>query len=181
MYASTAEQCRDAEVQALAGQIYDAHRSRLLAIAKRNSDSGEQAEEALQDAFISFIEHFDPKSDSPPLAWLTLTLKRRCWALYRLQRRGWQQRSERDGKRCSDAELLAGPSQRPDDLLDLAEEVVVIRSQLASLKPAERRALSLLALGYSYREIGQITGFSYTKTNRCLSEGRAALRSGVRG
>ena len=176
MYASTAKQQRRAEVQALAGQIYDAHRSRLLAIARRNCDSAEQAEEALQDAFVLFIDRFNPASEAPPLAWLTLTLKRRCWALYRLQRRGWRQRSERDGERCSDAELLGRPSQYPDDLLDLAEEVVVIRSQLAALNPAERRAISLLALGYSYREIGQITGWSYTKTNRCLAEGRAALR-----
>ncbi len=51
MYASTAEQRRDAQVQALAGQLYDAHRGRLLAIARRNCEGAEQAEEALQDAF----------------------------------------------------------------------------------------------------------------------------------
>ena len=51
-----------------------------------------------------------------------------------------------------------------------------MRSHLAKLKPSERRALSLLALGYSYREICEQTGWSYTKVNRCLAEGRAALR-----
>jgi RNA polymerase sigma factor (sigma-70 family) len=175
MYASSSEQQRRAQVQALAGQIYDAHRDRLLAIARRNSDGVEQAEEALQDAFTLFIEHFDTASGAPPLAWLTLTLKRRCWALYRLQRRSWQQCSESDGE-CSDTELLGGSSRHLDDLLDLAEEVASTRSRLAELKRDERRALSLLALGYSYREIGQITGWTYTKTNRCTAEGRAALR-----
>ncbi len=125
---------------------------------------------------ILFIEHFDPESDSPPLAWLTLTLKRRCWALYRLRRRSWQQRSERDGESCSDEELLGGSARHPDDLLDLAEEVVTTRSRLAELKRDERRALSLLALGYSYREICELTSWTYTKVNRCIAEGRAALR-----
>jgi len=44
------------------------------------------------------------------------------------------------------------------------------------LKRDERRALSLLAFGYSYREICEQTGWSYTKVNRCLAEGRATLR-----
>jgi RNA polymerase sigma factor (sigma-70 family) len=162
--------------QALAEQIYAAHRARLLAIARRNSASAEEAEEALQDALVLFIERFDPEGDSPPLAWLTLTLKRRCWALYRLQQQSWERRSSRDCDRCSDIKLLGGPNRDPDDLLDRGEEIAAIRDRLATLKRDERRALSLLAFGYSYREICKQTGWSYTKVNRCLAEGRAALR-----
>jgi DNA-directed RNA polymerase specialized sigma24 family protein len=33
-----------------------------------------------------------------------------------------------------------------------------------------------LALGYSYREIAERQGWTYTKVNRCVAEGRAALR-----
>jgi hypothetical protein len=44
------------------------------------------------------------------------------------------------------------------------------------LKPQEIRPLRLKAEGYSYREVCQITGWSYTKVNRCLTEGRQALR-----
>ena len=102
---------RSAEV--LAGRLYAAHRSRLLAIARRNSASSEEAEEALQDAFVLFIERFDPDGDAPPLAWLTLTLKRRCWELYRLQQRSWAQRSGRDCDRCSGAELLGVANRDP--------------------------------------------------------------------
>ena len=46
---------------------------------------------------------------------------------------------------------------------------------LAQLKPQEIRALQLKAEGYSYREICQLTGWTYTKVNRCLTEGRRAL------
>jgi hypothetical protein len=43
------------------------------------------------------------------------------------------------------------------------------------LKPQELRALLLRAEGYSYREICEITGWTYTKVNRCLTEGRRAF------
>ena len=59
----------------------------------------------------------------------------------------------------------------------MTERVEWVRAQLAELKPAERRALGLIGAGYSYREVGEITGWTYTKINRCLSEGRAALRA----
>jgi DNA-directed RNA polymerase specialized sigma24 family protein len=35
---------------------------------------------------------------------------------------------------------------------------------------------ALLGLGYSYREIMQITGWTYTKVNRCIRDGRTRLR-----
>jgi hypothetical protein len=43
---------------------------------------------------------------------------------------------------------------------------------LAQLKPDERTALLLKAEGYSYREIGQRQGWTYTKVNRAITEGR---------
>ena len=45
-----------------------------------------------------------------------------------------------------------------------------------ALKPDQRTALILLGLGCSYAEIGALRGWTYTKVNRCISEGRAALR-----
>ena len=71
-----AAKARRARAEAIAEQLYNEQRGRLLAIARRNSRSGEDAEEALQDAFILFIDHFKPGGEAPPLAWLTLTLKR---------------------------------------------------------------------------------------------------------
>jgi RNA polymerase sigma factor (sigma-70 family) len=154
----------------LAERLYAEQRSRLLAIARRNSASLEDAEEALQDAFILFIDHFEPDNGAPPLAWLTLTLKRRCWALYRHQRlRAARQRS-------GDAERLPDRGRLPDEIAEVSDSVAKVRHRLANLKPDERKALGLLALGYSYREICGLTGWTYTKVNRCISEGRASLR-----
>ena len=52
---------------------------------------------------------------------------------------------------------------------------------LGQLKPHEIRALVLKAEGYSYREICAITGWSYTKVNRLLTEGRRAFLRRVSG
>ena len=50
------------------------------------------------------------------------------------------------------------------------------RAAFEHLKPDQRLALLLLGLGYSYAEIAESCGWTTTKVNRCLSEGRAALR-----
>ena len=50
------------------------------------------------------------------------------------------------------------------------------RAKLAALKPDERRTLILIAAGHTYREVGEITSWSYTKINRSAAEGRARLR-----
>jgi RNA polymerase sigma factor (sigma-70 family) len=170
---------RRSRTQALAAHLYATHHRRLLAIGKRNSSSTEDAEEALHDAFILFIDHFDPDAGAPPLAWLTLTLKRRCWATYRRQHLLQQQQPlPSDDTTSSDAtnELL-DPSRLPDELAVAAANLSEARDKIKQLKDDERRALGLLAIGYSYREICQITGWTYTKVNRCISEGRTALRS----
>ena len=67
------------------------------------------------------------------------------------------------------------PGRGPEELAELAERVVLTRELLAQLKPQERRALGLKALGYSYAEIGELTGWTHTKINRCMAEGRKRL------
>ena len=52
---------------------------------------------------------------------------------------------------------------------------------LAALKADERLAIVLQAEGYSYAEICELCGWTYTKVNRCLAEGRARLRAAARG
>jgi hypothetical protein len=46
---------------------------------------------------------------------------------------------------------------------------------LQRLKPQELRALWLKAQGHSYSDIGEITGWTYTKVNRCITEGRRSF------
>ena len=67
----------------------------------------------------------------------------------------------------------AGPAER----VERREAIARSREALKTLKPAELKALTLLAEGYSYAEIGEMTGYSQTKVNRCLAEGRERFRA----
>jgi DNA-directed RNA polymerase specialized sigma24 family protein len=133
----------------------------------------------VNDAFTAFIDKFDPASGSPPLGWITLTLQRRCWAINRsrrLDRRGGQWVDRDSGEpRFSIADIPA-QTAGVEEAVERAEHVLEAHERLSALKPAERLALGLFAAGLSYKEIGEMNHWTYTKTNRCISEGRARLR-----
>lgn len=73
-------------------------------------------------------------------------------------------------------ERLQARGAETDERIERREDVARSREALQALKPAELRALTLLAAGFSYAEIGEITGFTHTKINRCLAEGRERFR-----
>ena len=54
----------------------------------------------------------------------------------------------------ADPRGFPGPAERAER----REEIARSREALKTLKPAELRALTLLAEGYSYAEIGELTG-----------------------
>ena len=68
---------------------------------------------------------------------------------------------------------LPGPSERATD----RERAHRALAALATLKRDEARALVLQAAGRTYAEIEAETGWSHTKVNRALTEGRAAFRT----
>jgi RNA polymerase sigma factor (sigma-70 family) len=165
-----------AEARELAVELYRDHRGYLLRIARSNTGSAAVAEEALQEAFISFLRSFDPGRGAPPIAWLTLTLKRECGR--RQGREKWDRRAGQEREWGEDVPgfvLESIPSRATGPEERIAERDHAQR-QLAHLKPDERTGLGLQAAGFSYKEIAARRGWTYTKTNRCVSEGRAALR-----
>jgi DNA-directed RNA polymerase specialized sigma24 family protein len=177
MYAEGTEQRRRTAVQSLAEQLYRERRRYLLNIARRNAATEADAEEALQETFASFLLAYDPDGGAPALAWVTLCLKRQCW------RQRYSAHLDRRVAALPESrheEPTGLIERRPADttlLCDRVADRAEARARLAELKPDERRTLGLLAAGCSYREVGRITGFTYTKVNRCASEGRTALGS----
>jgi RNA polymerase sigma factor (sigma-70 family) len=168
------------QVRELASELYAERHDYLLAIARRNAHTEADAAEALQEAFASFLRAFDPDGGAPPLAWLTLTLKRQCWRQRREAHldRNYGQEAEAGGQELgSFLEALTSLGPDPAERVLEREEG---RRQLRRLKPDERTALGMCAAGFSYAEIAERRGWTYTKVNRCLSEGRAALRRGQR-
>jgi DNA-directed RNA polymerase specialized sigma24 family protein len=84
----------------------------------------------------------------------------------------------RERERLLSGEVPDCPSGEPCPA-ERAERREWVRARaraLARLKPDERLALVQKAEGFSYAEIGALNGWTYTKVNRCLAEGRARLR-----
>jgi RNA polymerase sigma factor (sigma-70 family) len=160
---------RRRSVDRLAVELFAEKRAHLLGVARHNSRREADAEDALQEAFAAFIATYDPSRGSPPLAWLTLTLKRACWRMR---------------ERCGDREVCFEPSALAEivaeESLDPAPRVLEreeARRRLGRLKVDERTAIVLHAAGFDYGEIGARCGWTHTKVNRCLYEGRRALRN----
>ena len=183
MYAS-AEQGSRERVQVLADQLYRERYQYLLRIAQRNGAGDGDAGDAVNDAFAAFISKFDSDGEAPPLAWLTTTVKRAAWAAYRRQhldrRVGQEAAPDSAGSGFSVADIPA-ETAGVEETIERAEYVLEARERLGALKPAERRALGLFAAGCSYAEISEMNQWTYTKTNRCINEGRAALRASAAG
>lgn len=144
--------------------------------ARQHAQLPEDADDALQFAYLRFIERY--RGDCEPLAWLYTTVKREAWAMRRKASR--QRELSCDGsidRLDSDAASGADAAAQPDELAERREELLERKRLLGQLKPDERRALMIFACGFSYREISELTGWTYTKVNRCIAEGRAALRA----
>src|SRR2546423_6349228 len=78
-------------------------------------------------------------------------------------------------------EPLAGWAPGPAELAERRDRLRLGAEALRRLKPHEVRALVLRAEGLSYREICAATGWTYTKVNRCLAEGRQRFVEQVAG
>ena len=166
-----------AEVAELAVALFEEHGGYLMAIATRNAcGSVAVGEEALQEAMISFLRAFDPGRGAPPLAWLTLTLKRECWRRYRRERydRRVDQEIGEDDEPGVLLERLASPGESLEERVAGLHEG---RQRLGCLQPDERTGLGLFAAGFSYKEIAARQQWTYTKVNRCIRDGRTRLRA----
>ena len=77
--------------------------------------------------------------------------------------------------------FVPGAERSVEDKLAAEERVRRSAEALRALKPDEAKALMLKAHGLSYEEIGARCGWSYTKVNRSITEGRRRFLSAVRG
>jgi RNA polymerase sigma factor (sigma-70 family) len=155
-----------------------AHERRLRRIARRLSICADDADDALQRAVEILLTKAPALEPERLLAWMTVVTKREAMAVRRSRERLLAPRLQLgDGMLPDRLETtpceLPGPAERAER----SEVVAEAYAALAALKPNERLAVLLQAQGYSYAEICALCGWTYTKVNRCLAEGRAALRA----
>jgi RNA polymerase sigma factor (sigma-70 family) len=154
------------------------HEAALKRTARRYSLDAEDAEDAYQRA-LEIVLVKAPTTDARELIrWTQTVTKHEALALRQSRERLLGHAGHMASSGATDlVALIPATDDTPEEQVERREAVARSREALQTLKPAELRALSLLAEGYSYAEIGEITGFSQTKINRVLAEGRDRFRS----
>jgi RNA polymerase sigma factor (sigma-70 family) len=139
-----------------------------MRVAQHWSLCRDDALDAYQRALEIYLRRIDTLDPATEIAWMKVVVKNEALAVRRA-------RTQLVPVEDVDAEGgIAESSQRPvDELLAGRERVERSAEALRRIKPDEARALMLKAQGLSYAEIGESLGWSYTKVNRCLTEGRA--------
>jgi DNA-directed RNA polymerase specialized sigma24 family protein len=147
------------------------HAAGLLAIARRHSLCADDAHDAYQRAMEILLRRAASLERATALSWMRTVVKHEAMAV-------------RAARQSSVSVADPGLDEREAVALPSADERAVRLDRLARaaealqrLKPQEVRALLLRAEGHSYEEICSITGWTYTKVNRCLTEGRRAFRA----
>jgi RNA polymerase sigma factor (sigma-70 family) len=145
------------------------HGAQILATARRYAATPEDAEDAYQRGLEILLTKAPTTREEELIPWLKTVVKHEAFALRRQR--------DRHSPVTDDGHLSDRPTP-PAITHDQAERLEKLSQgaeALARLKPHEIRALVLKAEGYSYREICELTGWSYTKVNRLLTEGRQAF------
>lgn len=161
------------EAASLAERIVEVHGAELLRVSRRYSRCAADAEDAYQRS-LEILLTKAPSSDEQRIrAWLLSVVRNEALMIQRKGKR-LVSRSFEDVAEEWPAEL-PGPEEMTVD----GERLRQGREALRRIKPDQMRCLLLRADGMDYDEICARTGFSYAKVNRCLSEGRKALRGRI--
>ncbi|HEX6229659.1 MAG TPA: sigma-70 family RNA polymerase sigma factor [Solirubrobacterales bacterium] len=167
-----------------AAELVARHGAALRRTARRYSLCAEDAEDAYQRALEILLTKAPTDNARELIRWTHTVTKHEALAVRRSRERllgSVPRREAADGSAEDWVELIPSRRDGPEERVESSERIARSREALQALKPAELRALTLLAEGYSYAEIGEMTGFSATKVNRCLAEGRERFRKLVSG
>lgn len=150
----------------------------LRRTARRFSICEADADDAVQRAIEALLTKGPQLEGSALIAWMQVVTKREALAIRRERGRLLPESPSHPTSPPEpfNPDRHAGSGADPDRALSGRERAAEAALLLRQLKPQERRALGLQAAGCSYAEIQAITGWTYTKVNRCLTEGRKALR-----
>jgi len=159
------------ESRELVLETISTHAASLLSLARRYSYCADDAQDAYQRGLEIFLRRAPTLQSETTAGWLHTVVKNEALAVRRDR-----QRILGSGAHDPDLEP-ARHLESADERVASVQELEQAAEALGRLKPQELRALVLKARGYSYAEIGEITGWTYTKVNRCLTEGRRAFMS----
>lgn len=155
--------------------VFRAHGTALHRTARGVSICEADADDALgrslEICLTKVPEHLAPEHLA---GWMHVVTRREALSVRRSRERMLSAVGARDA--ADPLDRLPCEGSDPFDAVARDETVVERLAVLGQLKPHERLAIALQAAGYSYSEIRERCGWTYTKVNRCLAEGRARLR-----
>ena len=157
------------QAEQLVLDLIAAHADSLLRTARRYSLCADDAQDAYQRGLEILMRHAGRLDADRAGGWLHTVVKHEALAINRSRCRivGGEEVD------FDAIEVRTAPS--PEERVLGFEQVARSAEALQRLKPQEVRALWLKAMGNSYQEICDLTGWSYTKVNRCLAEGRKSF------
>ncbi|HET8956666.1 MAG TPA: sigma-70 family RNA polymerase sigma factor [Solirubrobacterales bacterium] len=160
-----------------ATEIYSRNEAALRRTARRFSICDDDADEALQRGLEILLRKAPSEDPRELIKWMQTVVRHEALAVRRERERTLAGPAARPQPEAEDwVALLPSAADGPAERVERREAVARSREALQALKPQELRALTLLAEGYSYAEIGELTGYSQTKVNRCVAEGRERFR-----
>ncbi|HEX6456118.1 MAG TPA: sigma-70 family RNA polymerase sigma factor [Solirubrobacterales bacterium] len=168
----------DAARKRAAVEAYARNETSLRRTARRFSLCEDDVDDALQRSFEILLCKAPTTDPRELIKWAQTVVKHEAMAIRSERERLLVSPPFPDGGAGAEdwVSLLPGSADGPPERAERREEMARSREALRALKPAELRALTLLAEGYSYAEIAEITSWSKTKVNRSLAEGRERFR-----
>ena len=151
------------------------HEHTLLRVARQHSLCDDDALDAYQRALEIFVRRVATVNAATEVAWLKVVVRHEAMAIRRA-------RSQLVASDDVDLDaVLPIEARSVEDQRAATERVRQSAEALRALKPDEAKALVMKAHGLSYDEIGARYGWTYTKVNRSITEGRRRFLDAYEG
>lgn len=149
-------------------QLYKLYSKSMFNVSYRITRNEEEAEDALQEAFINAFRNLDSyRGDATFGAWLKRIVVNK--AINALNKRKHETIS--DDEQWDVVEEEASPEYREDLTVDL------VKASIAKLPDGYRTVLSLYLLeGYDHQEIGEIMGITESTSKSQLNRAKSKLK-----
>lgn len=160
-----------AQSRRLAGEVARRYGDALLRSARRYTRDPDDAMDAYQRSLELLMRYGDGVDPERVLPWMHVVIKRE--AVRVREARG--NHAPLDVDLADARQVRRGGSDHTDEQLHRIDLAQRAGEALSTLKEAEAQALCARAQGLSYEEISEVYGWSYTKVNRAVTEGRRAF------
>jgi RNA polymerase sigma factor (sigma-70 family) len=159
----------DDQAQELVLRTVATHAESLLRVAYRHSLCADDAHDAYQRSMEILLRRAPTLDPRTIHRWLHVVVKHEAMEVR-------EARAAVVATEDLDYDTHTSPHMSSPEEHALTEDRTTRAAEaLRRLKPQELRTIWLKALGHSYSEISALTGFSPTKVNRCLTEGRKSF------